>query len=769
MNHKFVIQSATNRARLYDDPSLSHHKPSRDKYIHEDSNLLAVIAAYLNGDGATELRRTAAALNIGNFKSIKKMHHKTSKYCLGNIIVKEARKVADECLIEEVRTSYMEKHPHFGDEEWMNFHNALLLQPPQQESTTTHNAQTVDPVDLIVSADMGWQKRSSGRKYDSPSGHMFLVGSSTNNIIDYEIKCVSCAICNSAKRRGQDPRPHHCQKNFDGHAKAMEATSAAELITRISNKFHGKARVSTVISDDDSSMRAHCSHKGGLPQNVLEPIFLSDPSHRCKVIGKPLFKLAALKKSSCTLTTHDATRIKVYCACFFNMNKNKNRTLAWMKDHAWCVLYHYFNDHRYCTADFCYKKREAATRAHAVSTGGSSNNPQSPAENPPPDPTLSRLHALRSSPGYYRCMSKDKKLFDQLKQSLEPFFSEESIKDVMHCHNTQTNEGLNTAMLVTAPKFKNYSRSLELAIRVALVVGCHNIGKRKFIERVLEQLNVIKKTTAFLDLLELEDTSKKKRQLRQSTVRAKRRRITKRVSRALEARRKNIQAIQRGTTYGENTGPSKRKLKPSTCPFKDYGCNTPGHTHKSILSSECKYHYLWKHNRDSEKPQRVSQEEWKSRVKAIWELENTEAMERNAIGIQDVMDNEFSGDMSLLSSANQESAHPSTESHHNAASPNSSFQNIVTQEGSIELSQDISCVDMCDMEFVTDPKDETSDSSATDNGYNQDINVESESDSDSDSEDHLQSTESSQDDHNSVISVECNDESSNKEPESLWL
>ena len=137
---------------------------------------------------------------------------------------------------------------------------------------------------------------------------------------------------------------------------------------------------------------------------------------------------------------------------------------------------------------------------------------------------------------------------------------------------------------------------------MALVVGCHNIGKRQFVERVIENLNFVEKPTAFLELLELEDRMKKKRQVRQSSVRVKRRRITKRVCRALEARRKNIQAVQSGTTYGENGGVSQKKLKPSLCPFKDYGCNTPGHTHTTILSRECKYHYLWQRNRNLKKP-----------------------------------------------------------------------------------------------------------------------------------------------------------------------
>ena len=155
--------------------------------------------------------------------------------------------------------------------------------------------------------------------------------------------------------------------NFDGHAKAMEATSTAAIVTQIHQKFSGKVCVSTIIADDDSSMRSHCSHDGGLSNTIYEPTFLSDPSHRCKVIGKPLFKLASTKKSICTLTTNDATRIKIYVACFFNKNRGKNRSVEWMAKHVWCVLHHYFDDHQFCTADFCYKKRDQEANSNGTS------------------------------------------------------------------------------------------------------------------------------------------------------------------------------------------------------------------------------------------------------------------------------------------------------------------------------------------------------------------------------------------------------------------
>lgn len=702
-NHKFVIQSPSNTSRVYDDPARGFHRRLTSKYIDHDINLLVVLAAYLSGLGGTEVQRIAAALNLKNFNPCLKMYHKSSKHYVSNIVIQEAKIVVKEALVEEVRNGFFQRHPSCDEDDWKSYlhwtSNTSVDDPDQSDD----ERETFSPVDLVVSADMGWQKRSSGRKYDSPSGHMFLVGSATGKIVAFDLKCVNCATCLRAQKDNKIPRAHHCPKNFDGHAKAMEATTAAELIVHISNQFNGKARVSTVISDDDSSMRSHCSHAGGLPTTIYEPIFLADPSHRCKIIGKPLFKLAALKKSSCTLTTHDATRIKVYTACFFNQNRGKGRTVAWMQEHVWCVLYHYFDDHRFCTSDFCYKIRENCAQ--------SNQNPAEEQAHPLPQSrvpaashsTLSKLHALRSSPGYYRCMKKDSKLFNQLKDCLMPYFGAEAIKEVMHEHNTQRNEGMNTAMCISAPKFKNFSRSPELSTRVALVAGCQNLGKCKFVERVIEKFNFATKPTAFLSLLEKEDNAKIKRQERQASVRVKRQRITKRVSKALESRQKDIKAAQKGTTYGDDNAVVKKKSNnPSTCPFRQFGCNTPGHTHTTILAKECKYHYLWKQNRDLEKPEKITKDEWFSRVKAVWLEENNEDVSRSQISIRDVILHEFDGDISLLSCSDNEDVHSSSSVALTANLQSSSLHssNVITQQDDPNSQCNAWSIDMCDMQFT---------------------------------------------------------------------
>ena len=45
---------------------------------------------------------------------------------------------------------------------------------------------------LVVSYDMGWQKRASGHSYSSRSGHAFVIGMYTKQIIDCVVYSMNC-------------------------------------------------------------------------------------------------------------------------------------------------------------------------------------------------------------------------------------------------------------------------------------------------------------------------------------------------------------------------------------------------------------------------------------------------------------------------------------------------------------------------------------------------------------------------------------------------
>ena len=49
--------------------------------------------------------------------------------------------------------------------------------------TKNGDIRTKNPVKLTVSYDMGWSKRSTGKVYDSLSGHGYLVGARTGKVV----------------------------------------------------------------------------------------------------------------------------------------------------------------------------------------------------------------------------------------------------------------------------------------------------------------------------------------------------------------------------------------------------------------------------------------------------------------------------------------------------------------------------------------------------------------------------------------------------------
>ena len=688
MGHTFSIGTPRNTSRAYNNPAVKYNQPTREKFITEDCNLLLILASYLNGQGASSLSRVASALNLESYKTSKLMYHRVSKDYVSKILRQEALAVVNEAMLEELQLSFHDQFPHRSDH-WPKFKSVMLGESKDDETT----ADLV--TNLTISADMGWQKRSSGNRYDSPSGHMFFIGACTGKIITYQVMCTACNICQNAAKRKTVPKPHDCVQNFDGHAKAMEAISASQMVIKIFETFRAKCRVTTIIADDDSSMRKYCRHKtkdkdGNLPNHVYEPIFLADLSHRCKVIAKPLYSLASSKKSISTLSTADANRLKVYIQCFFSINRDKGRSLEWYKRHVWCVVNHLFDDHTLCTPDFCWKKREAINNQSLID-GGTTDSNASPTtcgnvENLNPqtctlitdttnDTPRSKLHSLRNRKGYYHNLEKEKDLFHQVKGALQKYFTEEAITKVVHNYNTQKNEGLNTSVSIVSPKNKNYSKSTELCTRISLVAGIQNVGKYAFVKRLTEKFQLAREPTAFLNYLRTEDKAKEKKQKRKSMIGNKRKRVQKRTKKAYDNMRKAVKAEEDGATYGSNR--YKKQPKESECRYRHLGCNTPGHKHKTHLSQECRYHYLFLQSKED--GDTFTNQQWLEKIRNVWEQENEANIFRNNLTTREILGTEF-GDTAGDFSSNFYTSESSNASEGSDYGSDDSICRIISQE-----------------------------------------------------------------------------------------
>lgn len=121
-----------------------------------------------------------------------------------------------------------------------------------EESCRTSLLEEVEKSDgnLTVSFDGAWQKRGTGRAYNSLTGHASLIGEKTKKCVGYAVKSKKCRICDLAKRKDVPVRKHKCSRNWSGSAKSMEPAMACEMVQSI--KDQGE-KVTTLVMDNDST------------------------------------------------------------------------------------------------------------------------------------------------------------------------------------------------------------------------------------------------------------------------------------------------------------------------------------------------------------------------------------------------------------------------------------------------------------------------------------------------------------------------------------
>ena len=150
----------------------------------------------------------------------------------------------------------------------------LVIEEVRQEEikhTLEHNNQSYgdwcalsykwgnnNKVKITVTYNVGWKKRSSGRRYDSSRGHAFIIGGSSKGIIRMVLYSKACRKCDSAENRREESEEHEWPKNFEGSSKSMEASAVLKIVQdAFYNRFF---IVDVIVSDDYSSIRAVLKH-----------------------------------------------------------------------------------------------------------------------------------------------------------------------------------------------------------------------------------------------------------------------------------------------------------------------------------------------------------------------------------------------------------------------------------------------------------------------------------------------------------------------------
>jgi len=199
-----------------------------------------------NGDGGRDAQRFLSFLSLPSATTVGKSTFSKLERTTTDSIHQLTEGYMRSNLFEEVRLTYA-NDPSFNFDAWKD---SVLNQEPYGYMLPF----------ISVSMDMGWQKRSSGRRYDSSSGHAFLVGIKTRKPVSMCLKSSFCSVCCYHMKRHnleQEEVPEHeCVANHQGSAGSMESAALIEMIESL--YYSNQVAVSKVITDDDSKMKAQC-------------------------------------------------------------------------------------------------------------------------------------------------------------------------------------------------------------------------------------------------------------------------------------------------------------------------------------------------------------------------------------------------------------------------------------------------------------------------------------------------------------------------------
>ena len=129
-------------------------------YNWYELNLKLGLGTTASGIGPSNLSQLLSFIDLPNCKTFDSTFFNNMELTVGSTIRKVSTKSMDKATNEEVKLT-------LADE----------IKQKQFEQENLH-------VIISISFDMGWNKRSSGTRYDSLSGHVLAIGCLSNKILD---------------------------------------------------------------------------------------------------------------------------------------------------------------------------------------------------------------------------------------------------------------------------------------------------------------------------------------------------------------------------------------------------------------------------------------------------------------------------------------------------------------------------------------------------------------------------------------------------------
>lgn len=194
-----------------------------------------------------------------------------------------------------------------------------------------------------VCYDMGWNKRSTGNRYDSISGHGIMFGALSKKVLSYRAVSKICSFCDKIKsKKGEKAKNSStwvCKKS----PRIIQKYGIRCYSLHAQRKFYSKGfYIHCVYADDDTTMKKVLRHnynqlvkegviaKADKPKKssckldfaIPEKSFVTDFNHQVKLVGRALYELAKAKLADSTVNKDTAKRRKLYWSQMLNQIKH---------------------------------------------------------------------------------------------------------------------------------------------------------------------------------------------------------------------------------------------------------------------------------------------------------------------------------------------------------------------------------------------------------------------------------------------------------------
>jgi len=159
-------------------------------------NIKAMLTAFYLGTGGLDIGGYASFFGLPGGRGWERSFHRNSPQ-VHAIVIAVATSIMEEAMIGEIKATIKEKLEGKYTEEEVDKAMDDFINEKWDDVPAD-----ILKIGITVSYDMGWNKRSTGKVYDSLSGHAFIIGCRTGNVIGMMVKKRNAAFAvNSTKTK----------------------------------------------------------------------------------------------------------------------------------------------------------------------------------------------------------------------------------------------------------------------------------------------------------------------------------------------------------------------------------------------------------------------------------------------------------------------------------------------------------------------------------------------------------------------------------------